>query len=92
MVAGVQPNDDRIIVEQREDREKNQAVGTLTISHLAIADDGLYECIAENKVTTITIMLVFLTPVSYTHLDVYKRQESIMVVKNLFRTSFWETV
>lgn len=49
MVAGRQLTDDRIIVEQREDRERNQAVGTLIISNLATSDDGLYACIAENK-------------------------------------------
>lgn len=50
MVAGRQPMDDRISVEQREDREKNQAVGMLTISNLVTSDDGLYACIARNKV------------------------------------------
>lgn len=49
MVAGLQPTDDRISVQQTEDRERSQVIGTLTILNLMTSDDGLYACIAENK-------------------------------------------
>ncbi|KAF6212589.1 hypothetical protein GE061_013115 [Apolygus lucorum] len=54
MIAGLQPNDERIVVHQREDREKQQAIGTLAISPLRTTDDGLYECIARNKGGNVT--------------------------------------
>lgn len=49
MIAGVQPNDDRINVSPREDREKGVSIGQLIISPLERKDDGLYTCIARNK-------------------------------------------
>ncbi|XP_024080358.1 fasciclin-2 isoform X1 [Cimex lectularius] len=49
MIAGLQPNEDRIIVNQKEDFEKGQSIGTLTIKKLERKDDGLYACIAKNK-------------------------------------------
>uniref|UniRef100_A0A0A9ZHK9 Fasciclin-2 n=1 Tax=Lygus hesperus TaxID=30085 RepID=A0A0A9ZHK9_LYGHE len=54
MIAGLQPNDERIVVHQREDRERQQAIGTLAITPLKTTDDGLYECIARNKGGNVT--------------------------------------
>ncbi|KAL1138703.1 hypothetical protein AAG570_008765 [Ranatra chinensis] len=48
MIAGLQP-DGRIIVDQREDRDRQESVGTLIINPLEKKDDGLYACIAKNK-------------------------------------------
>ncbi|BET00679.1 Fibronectin type III domain [Nesidiocoris tenuis] len=49
MVAGIQQNDDRIVIHQRENNERHQAIGDLVISRLHRKDDGLYTCIATNK-------------------------------------------
>jgi neurocan core protein len=50
MVIGMQADDSRIVIEQREDREKGESIGTLIISPVETKDDGLYACIARNKV------------------------------------------
>lgn len=49
MITGLQPDDERISVQLQE-REKGQIAGILTISSLERTDDGLYACIASNKV------------------------------------------
>lgn len=48
--VGLQRSDRRIILENDPDESKGQCSGTLIINHLNRTDDGLYECIAENKV------------------------------------------
>lgn len=41
--------DDRIVVDNRGDNERSETIGTLSISNIRRADDGLYECIATNE-------------------------------------------
>ncbi|XP_050308211.1 fasciclin-2-like isoform X2 [Anthonomus grandis grandis] len=48
-VVGQQPDDPRIRLEQ-ETINADESAGVLIISELERPDDGLYECIAENKV------------------------------------------
>ncbi|XP_022912718.1 fasciclin-2-like isoform X2 [Onthophagus taurus] len=47
---GSQPFDDRILMENFHDNEKGETYGILTIRNLRRADDGLYECIADNEI------------------------------------------
>jgi neurocan core protein len=49
-VIGVQ-KDDHIVVENTENAEKGETIGTLIISKVLRTDDGLYECIATNEVS-----------------------------------------
>lgn len=49
LVNGAQPEDDRIVLEQRFDESLGEAAGTLRISKLMRSDDGLYECVARNR-------------------------------------------
>lgn len=58
MVSGAQPHDSRIVIEQRIDETRREAIGTLIISNLQRSDDGLYACIAKNKVSSIFLMFV----------------------------------
>lgn len=51
-VAGIQPDDDRIILTSIPDNAKGETVAVLTIQNILRDDDGLYECIATNKVAT----------------------------------------
>lgn len=48
-VQGVQPDDDRIVLEQTGDNERGEATGTLRIYKMLKTDDGLYECVARNR-------------------------------------------
>lgn len=48
-VQGVQPDDDRIILEQTANNERGEATGTLRIYKMLKSDDGLYECVARNR-------------------------------------------
>lgn len=48
-VNGAQPNDNRIVLDQKVDEYKGETFGILTINHLMRSDDGLYECIGKNK-------------------------------------------
>ena len=59
MVIGLQADDNRIVVEQREDREKGESIATLIISPLETKDDGLYACIARNKVNQLDFLTIF---------------------------------
>lgn len=47
---GEQREDRRIHLEQTNDLAKGESIGILNIRDLRRSDDGLYECIAENKV------------------------------------------
>ncbi|KAG8268649.1 axonal fasciculation [Homalodisca vitripennis] len=47
MVSGLQPTDDRVVVDQRV--VEGAAEATLIINPLMKSDDGLYTCIARNK-------------------------------------------
>lgn len=47
-VMGVQPQDDRILMENRTDEVTGETVGILTIDGVLTDNDGLYECIAKN--------------------------------------------
>ncbi|XP_023709621.1 fasciclin-2 isoform X4 [Cryptotermes secundus] len=47
-VIGVQ-RDERIVVENTQNTERGETVGTLIISNILRTDDGLYECIATNE-------------------------------------------
>jgi neural cell adhesion molecule len=54
MVLGAQPNDDRIVLVQKElqpakPNEEKRAQGELIISGILRSDDGLYACVASNK-------------------------------------------
>ncbi|XP_065158421.1 fasciclin-2 isoform X2 [Atheta coriaria] len=49
-MIGQQKTDSRIIIEKKIDEFKGETFGTLNIYGLNRSDDGLYECIAENKV------------------------------------------
>lgn len=49
---GGQLDDPRIIQEYFPDNEKGESIGILTFGRLLRSDDGLYACIAENKVET----------------------------------------
>lgn len=53
-MIGVQ-RDERIVVENTQNTEKGETVGTLIISHILRTDDGLYECIATNEVSYFVI-------------------------------------
>lgn len=46
---GEQPDNKRIILEQNVNEEKGETYGVLIIEKLNRTDDGLYECMAENK-------------------------------------------
>lgn len=48
-VQGVQPDDDRIVLEQTANDERGEATGTLRIYKMLKTDDGLYECVARNR-------------------------------------------
>ncbi|XP_031789597.1 fasciclin-2 isoform X4 [Nasonia vitripennis] len=48
-IRGVQPEDDRIHLTNDFDDQQGETVGNLTIDHTLRSDDGLYECIANNK-------------------------------------------
>lgn len=37
-------------MENTQDTEKSETIGTLIISNILRTDDGLYECIATNEV------------------------------------------
>ncbi|XP_074026170.1 neural cell adhesion molecule fasciclin 2 isoform X3 [Leptinotarsa decemlineata] len=50
--VGQQLDDRRITMEQQFFEEKGEAIGTLIISNLSRSDDGLYECMADNKAGT----------------------------------------
>jgi hypothetical protein len=45
--------DDRIVVENTRDNERSEMIGTLSISNIRRADDGLYECIASNEASCV---------------------------------------
>ena len=47
--------DDRIAVENTEDNERSETIGTLSISNILRTDDGLYECIAKNQASCFII-------------------------------------
>ncbi|KAI9590654.1 hypothetical protein GQX74_008821 [Glossina fuscipes] len=47
--AGVQVDDDRIVLEQHFDEDRGESSGTLRISRSMRSDDGLYQCLARNK-------------------------------------------
>nr|XP_022908723.1 fasciclin-2-like [Onthophagus taurus]XP_022908724.1 fasciclin-2-like [Onthophagus taurus] len=47
---GSQPFDDRILIENINNNAKGETYGILTIRNLSRADDGLYECIADNEI------------------------------------------
>lgn len=51
-VNGVQKNEDRITVDgvSKENEDGTRRIGQLIISNVIRSDDGLYECIAKNKV------------------------------------------
>ncbi|XP_034947466.1 fasciclin-2 isoform X2 [Chelonus insularis] len=49
-VLGNQPNDDRIVLRTYDDNTTGKTTAVLTISNVLREDDGLYECIAKNKV------------------------------------------
>lgn len=49
LVPGVQPNDDRLVLEQYFNDELGESSGTLSITGAVRSDDGLYECVARNK-------------------------------------------
>lgn len=51
MVSGVQPDDSRIVIEHKADEQKREMIGSLIINNLRRSDDGLYACIAKNKVS-----------------------------------------
>lgn len=59
-VTGAQPEDNLVVVETRTDSEKGQAIATLIISPLRKSDDGLYTCIASNKVIFVVKNVLFL--------------------------------
>jgi hypothetical protein len=42
-------------VENTQDTEKSETIGTLIISNILRTDDGLYECIATNEVSYFVI-------------------------------------
>lgn len=48
-IYGPQPGEEDINLEQRADKERGEASGTLRFSKLKRNDDGLYECVARNK-------------------------------------------
>lgn len=50
-VKGVQPQDDRIILNSMTDNAKGETVASLNIQSALRSDDGIYECIATNKVS-----------------------------------------
>jgi hypothetical protein len=54
-VIGAQ-RDERIVVENTQDNEKGETIGTLIISSILRTDDGLYECIATNEVICCVII------------------------------------
>lgn len=49
---GIQSHDDRIILTSIPDKAKGETVAILSIQNVVREDDGIYECIAENKVAT----------------------------------------
>ncbi|XP_015114618.1 fasciclin-2 isoform X2 [Diachasma alloeum] len=51
-VKGLQPEDDRIQLQAMYDNQRGETVASLTIQNILRKDDGLYECIATNKVAT----------------------------------------
>ena len=50
--------DDRIVVENTNDNERSEMIGTLSISNILRTDDGLYECIATNEASYCVIIYV----------------------------------
>ncbi|XP_048516191.1 fasciclin-2 isoform X2 [Athalia rosae] len=48
-VIAVQPNDDRITLANDRNDPSGETTAVLTIENLLRSDDGLYECIAQNK-------------------------------------------
>ncbi|XP_011306902.1 fasciclin-2 isoform X2 [Fopius arisanus] len=51
-VKGLQPDDDRIQLTTIPDNQRGETVASLSIHSVLRKDDGLYECIATNKVAT----------------------------------------
>ncbi|XP_063976388.1 fasciclin-2 isoform X2 [Diachasmimorpha longicaudata] len=51
-VKGLQPEEDRIQLQAMYDNQRGETVASLTIQNILRKDDGLYECIATNKVAT----------------------------------------
>ncbi|XP_043285257.1 fasciclin-2 isoform X2 [Venturia canescens] len=49
---GIQSDDDRITLSSIPDNAKGETVASLSIENVLRDDDGLYECIAKNKVAT----------------------------------------
>ncbi|XP_018561413.1 fasciclin-2 isoform X2 [Anoplophora glabripennis] len=49
---GNQPDNPRITLDQQIFEDRGETFGTLIISNLNRSDDGLYECIAENRAGT----------------------------------------
>ncbi|XP_044009244.1 fasciclin-2 isoform X3 [Aphidius gifuensis] len=49
---GIQATDDRIILSNIIDNAKGETVGSLNIQNAFRRDDGIYECIATNKVSS----------------------------------------
>ncbi|XP_020277616.1 fasciclin-2 isoform X2 [Pseudomyrmex gracilis] len=47
-VMGIQPQDDRIILENKNDETTSEIIGILRIGNVRTDNDGLYECIAKN--------------------------------------------
>ncbi|XP_012229670.1 fasciclin-2 isoform X3 [Linepithema humile] len=45
---GVQPKDDRIIMENKTNELSGETIGILTIDNVLTDNDGLYECVASN--------------------------------------------
>ena len=49
-VVGSQADDDRIVLTSKPDKSQAKTVAVLSIQNVLRSDDGLYECIATNKV------------------------------------------
>lgn len=49
---GKQPDESRITLDEQPFEDRGETFGTLIISNLNRSDDGLYECIGENKAGT----------------------------------------
>lgn len=52
LVKGLQPEDDRIELTSIQDNQRGETIASLNIQSVLRKDDGLYECIATNKVAT----------------------------------------
>lgn len=51
-VEGTYIYDGRISVERIEDPETNEVVGKLRLNRIDRKDDGLYHCVAKNRVSS----------------------------------------